>query len=327
MSEFVNMEKVDAVTSMVAAYYPFPRAVALKEAVSVCITDYFIGQNSGKTFEASGVFVTGNSRVGKSREIEQLLSKINASNTVMPTGLAAHFISVKVPGSISFRELGEMVSVKLGYPADGRRTSKYIWDRNRDQARRQGVIGIHVDEAQHMFTDTGKSANRATLDSLKGLLKDSDWPFILILSGVPALRTHLETDTAAEERKQLRFLLSHVHFDMINPRDGEHIQEVGMLAQTFAGGAQVSFDSLFSADFLQRISHAGLYRWGYVIQLMIDAFTICKLAGRKKVTRRDFSLACSKKYGLPDGFTPFDVDDYLNTFDPEILFRSVEDIH
>lgn len=326
MTEFINMAKVQAATSMVGAYYPFPRAAALQQAVSDCITDHYIGQDLGKPFEASGVFVTGNSRVGKTREIEQLVRKINGSNTAMPSGLPARFISVKLPAPMTFRELGEVVCAELGYPADGRRTSKYIWDRIRDQARAQGVIGIHVDEAQHMFTDTGKAANRATLDSFKGLLKDTKWPFILILSGVPVLQAHLEIDVAAEERKQLRFLLSHVHFDMINPRNNEHVQELGMLTQTFAAKAGVDLKAVFDVDFLHRLAHAGLYRWGYVIQLMIEAFTTCKLADRTAVGIEDFSRAFSKKFSQPRGFTPFDVDDYLETFDPERLFKLSDDL-
>ena len=80
-----------------------------------------------------------------------------------------------------------------------------------DQGRRQNMIGIHFDECQHVFSEKDGRTNSIIRDSLKTLLKDSRWPLILILSGIPALATHVQRE------EQLARLLRPVHFDEIIP--------------------------------------------------------------------------------------------------------------
>ena len=46
----------------------------------------------------------------------------------------------------------------------------------------------------HIFAQTGESTNRHILDSFKTLLKDSRWPMMLILSGVPDLAQHIQKE-------------------------------------------------------------------------------------------------------------------------------------
>lgn len=192
MMNFIDMDTVAAATPLKSVFFPFARGETLQGAVRDCITDYYVKVLTGARFEARGVLVTGRSRVGKSKEIEHLIDKINASSTVMPDGRAAKFISFKLPGRMSWKELGTKALEELGYPASGQRTAIYLWDMVRRQAQRKGVIGIHIDEAQHLFSDTGRAANRVVLDELKSIQKESDWPLITILSGVPALKTHIE---------------------------------------------------------------------------------------------------------------------------------------
>ncbi|MFT5785714.1 MAG: hypothetical protein ACI9KK_001064 [Ascidiaceihabitans sp.] len=61
-----------------------------------------------------------------------------------------------------------------------------IWERVADQVEGQGVIGIHYDECQHVFTK-GASTNRIFLDSFKAMMRETRWPFMLIMPGVPDL--------------------------------------------------------------------------------------------------------------------------------------------
>lgn len=212
----------------------------------------------------------------------------------------------------------------LGYPSEGRRTTNYIWQMVRDQAKRQGVIGIHYDEAQHMFSDTGTAANRVVLDQFKAVMKEPDWPLMLILSGVPSLKTHIEKDTASEERKQLRFLLTPVHFELIRPRVSEDVKELNDLAYTLASKVEINFGPLANGDFFDRLSHACAYRWGLVVEMLIEAFTICFVAGESEISSDHFAEAFSRIHGIPSGFSPFTVDDYLSSFDPDNLLSLLD---
>ncbi|WP_277018212.1 ATP-binding protein [Paracoccus hibiscisoli] len=322
MTSFIDFTAVEAASSLKSAHYRFPRTKELHDALAWCVTDYYAKAMSGREYEARGLLVTGRSRVGKTREIQRLLSKFNQSATVMPDGRPARFINCTLSGRMTWKDLGMKTLTALGYPAAGRRTQNSIWDMVLDQAKRQGVVGIHYDECQHMFSDTGTANNRVVLDSFKALLKDPRWPLVLILSGVPDLAKHIERDTASEERKQLRYLLRPIHFDVIDP--SKDLEELNSLAFSFADKVGLQFDSLSTLDFLKRLSHASSYRWGLAIELMIEAFIITKQSSGLEVTTKQFSKAFSLIHGLPNGFSPFDVDDYEETFDEERLLRLLD---
>lgn len=313
MTSFINMNAVSAAGPMKAAHYPFPRSNELQNALSWCMSDYYMKAQSGVDFEARGVLVTGQTRVGKTREIKRLVHQINSSNEQMPSGQPARFVHCILSGKVTWKDLGVKTLEALGYPAEGRRTQTYIWDMVVDQARRQGVIGIHYDECQHVFTDNGAKTNRIFLDSFKTLLKDSRWPLILVLSGVPDLARHIEKE------RQLSHLLRPVHFDLINPH--RDLAELNELAFSYADKAGLEFEPLSNVDFFQRLSHACANRWGLVIELIIEAFTICRLADQSRVTLEHFAEAFSKTYGTPRGFSPFTISDYRESFDPDRLLE------
>ncbi|WP_435164792.1 ATP-binding protein [Falsirhodobacter sp. 1013] len=322
MNDFIDMAAVKVAAPLKAVYYPFARAEALHGTIKSCLTDYYMKADVGAAFEARGVLVTGKSRSGKTRELQHLIQKVNEAQIMMPSGLPARIVKCTLPARMNWKELGLKTLTALGYPGEGsRRTTNAIWQMVRDQAKRQGVIGIHYDEAQHMFSDTGNAANRVVLDSFKAVMKEADWPLMIILSGVPSLKTHIETDHASEERKQLRFLLTPVHFELIRPKAPEDIHELNTLAYTYADKAGIDFDPLSNVDFFERLSHACAYRWGLVIEMMIEAFTICKVAGETTIGIGHFVEAFSRIHGIPNGYTPFTVDDYMDSFDPDNLLR------
>jgi len=313
MNNFINMKAVDASAPLKSAHYPFPRGEALFEALSWCVTDYYTRASSGQDFEARGLVVTGLSRVGKTREIKRLVSTFNSSSVLMPDGRPARIIHCILSGKVSWKDLGVKTLEAFGYPMDGRRTQTYIWDKVIEQARRQGVIGIHFDECQHVFTQEGARTNHIFLDSFKTLLKDSRWPMMLILSGVPILAQHIQKE------EQLARLLRPVHFDLIHlPRD---VEAMNRLAYAFADKVALSFDPLSNVDFFQRLAHACAFRWGLVIELIIESLTRCKLAGATEVSREHFTASFADLYGLSVGFSPFEVEDYQELFDPEKLLE------
>lgn len=316
---FVYQDTVSIYAPLKAAVYPFARAKEIEDALKWCMTDYYAGVMSGEQFDAHGLLITGKSRVGKTREIARLVKKFNSSNTLMPDGRPGLIISCSLLGRVTWRDLGNATLEALGYPAQGRGSQAHIWRLVRDQAKRNGVVGIHFDECQHMFSDTGDVANRAVLDSFKALLKEPTWPMILILSGVPDLAKHIEKEKPTEDRRQLRFLLRPIHFEMINP--SRDITEVNEMVYSYAEKAGVSFDNLSTMDFLQRLVHAGAYRWGLVIELLRWALTICVEAGEGNVSIDHFVGAFSRIYGLPPGFSPFTIRDFQDAFSEDKLIE------
>lgn len=319
---FIDQTAADFALPLKAAHCPFPRAEELREQMKWVVTKYYTEVASRKSFEAHGLLVTGLSRLGKTQEIAELITAFNSGNNLMPDGRPARIIRCLLSRKVSWKELGLITADALGYPVDGRRNQNYIWRAVREQARRQGVIGIAYDECQHVFTEEGVATNKIFLDSFKTLQKDLDWPLILILSGVPELEKYILPE------EQLRHLLRPVRFDPINlsgdPDDNglsKDLEQINGVAYFYSDIAGLCFDPLSTIDFFERLSYACAGRWGLVIELIIDALVRCKSAGETDVTIKHFVNAYSEKSGMNPGFSPFTAPDYRECFDPEKLLE------
>lgn len=312
---FINPRVVEASAPLKAAHFPFPRGEELFEAMSWCTTDYYTKASTGKPFEARGVLVIGESRQGKSREIERLRDKFNDGSVIMPDGRSAKILHCILSGKVTWKDLGEKILGLLGYKLKGRRTQADTWELVIKYAELQGVVGIHFDECQHVFTQEGDRTNQQILDSFKTLLKETSWPLMLILSGIPSLAAHV----AKEE--QLVRLLRTVRFENIDLTRQADMDEMVQLTFTYAEKAGLDFDPLATRDFLERLAFACCDRWGLVIEMLIEAFTHCQIQGEKICSTEHFSHAYAKTYSTPIGYSPFSMPNYRDSFDQDKLMQ------
>lgn len=314
---YLNEKKRDILKPLVNAFYPFPRRQLLDQQMEYVVTDYFTKLDIGKPFEARGLIVTGESRSGKTKEVNFLVEKFNAEGFKLPGGMPARFIECNLSGMLSWKDLGIEVLEAMGTPMRAQRTQSYIWNEVEKQARLQGVIGIHFDECQHMFTETGKTTNAKVLDGFKSLCKNKRWPFILILSGVPDLATFVNPYV------QLKELLFPVHFEKIGGQGD--LQEMNNLCFAYGDKGDINFAPLATQDFYERLAFACGNRWGLVIELVIEALTLCKMDDRKDIRISYFEKAFAQKSGLSLGFSPFSVDDYQEAFSEAQLLKLLLD--
>lgn len=308
---FVNMEKINISRKLKAAHLELPRANELKVAFQKCVEEYHLSQ-SISDLEVRGLVVTGQSRVGKTRELKSLIREFNESGTLMPDGRPARVVSCLLSGRVTFKDLGIKTLKALGYDLQGTRTQEYIWERVLDQAEGQGVIGIHYDECQHVFSDGAKS-NRIFLDSFKSMMKEPRWPLMMILSGVPSLAKYVQS------YEQLDKLLAPVHFQEIHlKRDTDQLVS---LLYKYADQAEIEIEKLVTPDFLARLDHACSHRWGLVIELLIETLIEAKLKGRTQLKVRDFVEQFSSRTGLTKKYSPFTASDFMEAFDSKRLLE------
>ena len=306
---YVNPEKLVIAKRLKAPHFAFPRAEELARAFQKCVEEYYLNQEIAD-LEVRGLIVTGQSRVGKSRELKKLIRDFNESETIMPDGRPAKIVSCVLSGRITFKDLGIKTLTALGYDLQRNRTQEYIWERVLDQAAGQGVIGIHYDECQHVFGEGSKS-NRIFLDSFKSMMKEPRWPMMMILSGVPSLANYIKS------YEQLDELMDPVHFTTIKiQRDKEKLAE---LLFTFADEVHIDIEHLVTPDFLARLDHACSHRWGLVIELLIQTLVESKLMGKSQLDVHDFAKQFALKKGIPKQYSPFTAPNFLEAFDPQRL--------
>lgn len=318
MMSFINSRLVELSRPLKAAYFPFSRAEDLSKALSWCVTDYVTKSFIGQAFEARGILVIGDSRQGKSREIQRFRDKFNDGSEIMPDARPARIVHCILSGKVTWKDLGVKVLNVLGYPLRGRHTQAEIWDLVVKYAELQGVVGIHFDECQHVFSEEGERTNQQILDSFKTLLKDSRWPLILILSGIPSLAAHV----AKEE--QLVRLLRTVHFERIDLTLQKDMDEMLNLTFVYAEKVGLDFGPLATQDFLQRLAFACCDRWGLVIEMLIEAFTYCQMLSQSVCSVDHFSHTYAEIYSTPIGYSPFTMPNYRENFDRNKLAEILE---
>lgn len=317
---FIDQTVVKVRTPLMKARYPFHRAEELAEAMTFCVTDYYTKAAVGDQFEARGIVVIGDSRQGKSTEIDSLLKNFNDGSTIMPDGRPAKIISCLLSGRVTWKDLGLVILEVLGYPLRGHHSQTEIWSKVRKYAELQGVVGIHFDECQHVFTAADTATNQKILDSFKSLLKDHQWPLMLIFSGIPSLAAHIKKE------EQLHRLLRTVSFEGIDLSRKQDKDELIHLVFSYGDKANLEFDDFEMEDFLSRLAFAACHRWGLVIELLIEAFSLAVLNGEKVCKIDHFSEAFSKISGAPMGYSPFIMPNYQENFDPEQMFEMYERI-
>lgn len=312
----LTTEQETKILGLKSAHFRMDRADRLRDAVVQCIEDYRLRSKLGKPFEARGVIVTGNTRVGKSQEIQRVLEEVNNLALPMKNGTQARMVHCLLSGRGTWKDLGNRTIAATGYRKKSGETQDAVWQRVTTVAENTGVIGIHYDECQHVFVKGSRNSaatNASILDSFKTLLKDRGHPLILILSGVPELAEFVNTEP------QLAHLLRPVHFDDIVLDRSSDKDEVTALLFEYADLAEVSMDELMTEDFLGRLVFACCNRWGLVIELICDALERCIRADENHCGLHRFNEALCDRTGLSPSYTPFVVPDYVSAFDPAQL--------
>ncbi|MCW2303752.1 hypothetical protein M2324_002154 [Rhodovulum sulfidophilum] len=212
----------------------------------------------------------------------------------------------------------------MGYPITNkaRKTQFEIWDLVIKQAKLQGVIGIYYDEAQHIMRGKSDAEVLSVLDAFKTLMKSHDWPLMLILSGVPELGDYVEREP------QLDRLMTRIEFQEIDlssapghpAQDYETLNEI---VGSYAISAGLDVDaSLPTGDFLHRLATAGAFRWGLVIDMVVDAVALAVARREGVVEWSDFVAAWCEKTGMNQLATPFTHDSYERMFRRDKPFRA-----
>ena len=284
MSEFIIEAYRDAAADTGSRIYPLVRAAKLKSDFARVFSAHLGHLISGDRFETVGLLVTGPSGSGKTTEIGALIRRFNDDAITLPDGSRARFAECVLKGIGTWKDLGKATANALGYPvsAKARLTQSEIWDIVVREAKLAGMVGVHFDEAQHIFRAKSDADRLAVLDSFKTLMKSHDWPLILIFSGVPELDGYMKSEP------QLYRLLHRIRFSDISvPDDYRTIHEI-VGSYALRAGVQVDHD-LMTQDFFDRLVAASASRWGLLLEVTKGAVAVSQDAGDETLTREHFT--------------------------------------
>lgn len=325
MNPFVIPEIAALKTRLSDRHYPLRRASELQTAFARIFSRHFGSLRGGRRFETECLLVTGPSGSGKTTEIADLLRRFNDSAVELPDSRPARIVECVLDAKGGWKDLGRKTLHAMGYPvaAGSRLTQTAIWERVVTQARLQGIVGIHYDEAQHILRGRSDAERLTILDAFKTLMKSHDWPLMLVLSGVPELAGYVK------EEPQLHRLVTHIRFadiDLAPEADGSLAPDYATIHEivgSYAMSAGVEAgEALRTQHFYHSLATAAAFRWGNLIKLTFDATALAAEAGTGALDPDHFIEVWVEKTGMNAAATPFTHEGYETLFRKDKPFQA-----
>ncbi len=258
----------------------------------------------GQEIEARCLAILGASGSGKTTAADRLLKHHPKLKQPREGEEVAEVIQLQVPSPTTLKFVGSTMLNKLGYPLKRDQPANVIWDKVRDLLRDRRTLFVHLDEAQHLYTNKGTSARNDVVDTLKILMNNKAWPVGLVLSGTLDLAAMIESDVQLLRRSDI-IRLKPVTWT-------SHGDEIGDLFSSFVRKAGLSHrDGLDSPDFLKRLFHAGGNEFGTTFEIILCGIEEALYSGDTVLTCRHYAEAFRRRMACIPAFNPFVADDFL----------------
>lgn len=293
----------DVMASVLSAYFGTSRDRLLEAELDNLVDAFLLSEDAGNSDaarrvgrlrEGRALTIVGESGTGKSRTLDRHFLKREEFAGYGAPNSDCMLISVTAPSPCTLRLLGMSVLAALGYETTRELKENVVWDLVHHQLELRGVRFLHIDELQHVLQSRNQLEIAKVQDTLKGLMQHRQWPVWLILSGLPAVATMLSGDEQIWRRSR------HVTFeDLTLERDVSLVRR--LVAFYGAEKASLSIESLADDEFIARLLHAAMYRFGVVIELVQDAIRHAVLLGSSALEVEHFAAAFAARTGcVPD---------------------------
>ncbi|MGF7054750.1 type II secretory pathway predicted ATPase ExeA [Bosea sp. OAE752] len=252
--------------------------------------------------ETRALVVVGEAGTGKTSSLDRMFRTHPALGDYGALASECPIARVVVPAPCTMKALGVAILHALGYPLSRDLREHAIWTRVHETLQTSGKVILHLDE-MHNLTD---KANALELDSirkaLKTLLVSYDWPMGLVISGLPSLVPAMrEID---EVRRRGRF----IRIPLLSmPTDSDLVDEA---LNRCCKIADIRVPDGFTEYAGSRLSHAGLQRYGIVVELIHEAIEAALLHRADTLDIAHFATAYNGRTGCGDRMNPFIAPDW-----------------
>lgn len=255
--------------------------------------------------EGSAVAIIAESGAGKTRAMRHYLKdNPDFPNYGDPHG-GCQLITVGTKAPALLRTLGMATLRGAGYRAERELGESDAWHRAHIQIQRQLILFVHYEELQRVIQQKSKNERQKIVETLAGAMTDEEWPWHLILSGLPALRALLEEEFPALDKPDtLRRRTRFVEFPPIDARADRKDLDGALKQYERIAGASLA--AVREPEARARLCHAAANQLGLFFELTVGAIDVCLRARRKVVTLGDYADAYA-----PRTMETFDLNPFL----------------
>lgn len=294
-------------------YVPCGREELLKKEFDMFL-QMISARRNGLRDEGRCFFVTGESGSGKTEIVRNLVAKYpNLQKRKLSYGTVQPFISIKLQGPVILKTLGWNILRAAGYPVKQNLEKHNTWDILPQQLHHRNVMIIHIDEPQHLLTNTEANQERKNVaKAFKGVMNNPDWPVSFLLSGMP------ETNQLAIKDEQIERRNWFFTLEDVDMPDERHL--VTRIISELAGSVSIDAREVIASDIPDRVAHASRYRYGRIAQVALATIHVALTKNASVLERNHFVdayLLHSQARGQDD-MNPFLHADWRNL--PQGLF-------
>ncbi|MCW7546120.1 ATP-binding protein [Aurantimonas litoralis] len=267
-----------------AVYVPCGRDLLLKQKFDKFL-QLVTARRNGRRDDGRCFFLTGESGAGKTEIARHLLAKYpKFQPESRPWGKTCPVVSITLKGPVIMKTLGHNILRAAGYPLVQDLEENKVWDILPDQLHLRKVMLIHIDEPQHLLTETPKGKERMKVaKAFKGVMNDPVWPVSFLLSGMPNT-TELARHDAQIERRGFQFPLA----DVALPEERKLV--VRILTE-MASSVDIDVTRVVTSDMPERIAHAAAYRYARIAQVVLAGIHAALVDEAAELTRDHFATA------------------------------------
>lgn len=313
-----TLEIGKTVSDLSAKFVPHTPFAHLQDQFDLLLYRRRAELEAGRSSEARGIVLIGNSGSGKSTAMSHLFNRHKDLMQLAPNQSKAEVVSLSVPSPATLKHVGMSCLNAIGYPIRRDRTAGIIWELLQSHLQERETLFLHLDEAQDLHINRNEREMQSVVNTLKSLMLNPIWPTGLILSGMPTLIDLLHLDTQLS-RRFIPIHLAPISFTT----HGNILPEI--VANYLSAAKLPISDGTYSSEFTKRLIHAGAGELGLVIEIIISAIEEALLADHATLGIDDFAAAFRRRSGCVDDLNPFLSDDY-RVIDARKLLTVVEEV-
>ncbi|MBR0989108.1 TniB family NTP-binding protein [Bradyrhizobium japonicum] len=294
-------------------------AVQIKRLIKNAVKKRFKNKPlSGRNRRAGvGFAVVGESGSGKTEALEVAFAEHPAFPGYGEPGSGCILVSVLAPGSCTLGQLGYTVLEALNYDPDSDTVLREneVWKRVRAQLRAQKILFLHIDDFGNVLHQASKKELKKIRDTLRNLMISRIWPVHLILSGTDEIVAVTKGD------RQLSRRLKYVVFEDLGPEDDA--AWIADVVESFAKAVGLKVAKQ-EEDLVPRLRRAAAFQMGLVIEILLEAITLCVEGRRRTVGRKDFAEAYAERTMQPEALNMFLSPNWMD-LDPSVILEEEEE--
>ncbi|WP_313602827.1 ATP-binding protein [Rhizobium sp.] len=215
--------------------------------------------------EGFAIAVTGPSGAGKSTLVNTTLDGTKGlapfedgyGNILEPC------LRIDTLPSTTAKDLAAEIVRATGYSLTKALHEEDGWDLVRTRLRAMKIKLIFFDEFQHVVKGPKAKGMAHLTNQMKRLMQNPEWPIWVIFAGVPEMMDFVEHDEWLQTKRRVR----RVELDNLEDRP-ENIEDMRANLEALAEAADLKLGFPVTDEFMRRLLHGGLWRFGMTIQLI-----------------------------------------------------------